>query len=295
MQREPLGKCNSQSLGALRLFSIKRGRSRVVDACLGVFRHALLKEVGLALKRNHVHEVEGIGSIVDLLIAKSNEQTVGNELDVLAHELGVHTDEGDGESISQELLLDDDRLLDNLLQELGVGAPPEVTEQEASKVGVHTLVAADQFVGEGETGHEPALLQPEDGSERSGEEDSLNSGEGNKTFAEGRAVVGNVAKSPVGLLLDTGDGIDGTEEIVATSGILDVGVDKERVRFGVDVFHHNLEAVEATRLSSLYLVGETLDEVLVDNAVGCGEEGENVRDEVLLVGIQPVVPIMEIL
>ena len=63
----------------------------------------------------------------------------------------------------------------------------------------------------------------------------------------------------------------------------------------MDVFHHDLEAVEATRLSSLDLVGETLNKVLVDNAVGCGEEGENVGDEVLFVGIQPVVPVMEIL
>ena len=202
----------------------------MVNACLGVFRHTLLEEVGLALKRNHIHKVEGIGGIVDLLIAKSDEQTIGDELDVLTHELGVHADEGDGESISQELLLDDDRLLDDFLQELGVGAPPEVTEQEASKVGVHTLITADQFVGEGETSHEPTLLQPEDRSERSRKEDTFNSSEGNKTFAEGCTVIVNVAKSPVGLLLDAGNSIDGTEEIVAASGVLDVHVDKERVR-----------------------------------------------------------------
>ena len=100
----------------------------MVNASLGVIRHALFEEVGLALKRNHVHEIEGVGGIVDLLIAKSNEQTVSNELDVLAHELGVHADEGDGKSISQELLLNDDGLLDDLLQELGVGPPPEMAE-----------------------------------------------------------------------------------------------------------------------------------------------------------------------
>ena len=247
------------------------------------------------MERDHVHEIEGVGSIVDLLVPKSDEQSVSDKLDILAHELGVHADEGDGESISQELLLNDDGLLDDSLHEFGVGPPPEVTEQEASEVGVHTLVTADQFVGEGETGHETTLLQPEDGSERSREEDALDGGEGNQTFTEGGTVIGDVAKSPVSLPLDTRNGVDGPEEVVTTSGVLDIGVDEERVCLRVDVFHHDLEAVEATSFSSLDLVGETLNEVLVNNAVGCSEESENVGDEVLLVGIQPVVPVMEVL
>jgi len=63
----------------------------------------------------------------------------------------------------------------------------------------------------------------------------------------------------------------------------------------VDVFHHDLEAVEAACLSSLDFVGETLNEVFVNNTVGCGKESENVGDEVLLVGVQPVVPVVKIL
>jgi len=138
---------------------VGRRRSRsVVDASLGVIRHTLFEEVGLALKRDHVHEIEGVGDIVDLLVAKSNEQTVSNEFDVLTHELGVHADEGDREGVSQELLFNDDGLFDDLLQELGVGPPPEMAEQETSKVGMHTLITADQLVGEGETGHESAFL-----------------------------------------------------------------------------------------------------------------------------------------
>ena len=35
----------------------------------------------------------------------------------------------------------------------------------------------------------------------------------------------------------------------------------------MDILHHDLEAVEATRLGSLNLVGETFNEVLVHNAV----------------------------
>jgi len=46
----------------------------------------LLKEVGLALQRNHIHKVEGVGDIVDFVIAKGYEEAVGNELNVLAHQ-----------------------------------------------------------------------------------------------------------------------------------------------------------------------------------------------------------------
>lgn len=62
-------------------------------------------------------------------------------------------------------------------------------------------------------------------------------------------------------------GIDGVEEVGALGGLLDVGINEERVSFGVDVLHHDLEAVEAARFGNLNLRAETLDEILVDNAV----------------------------
>ena len=71
----------------------------MVDTSLGIVRHAFLEEVRLALERDHVHEIEGVGDIVDLLVTECNEKAVSNELDVLAHELGVHANEGDGESV----------------------------------------------------------------------------------------------------------------------------------------------------------------------------------------------------
>lgn len=90
-------------------------------------------------------------------------------------------------------------------------------------------------------------------------------------------------------------GLDGVEEVGAAGGILDVGVDEERVGLGVDVLHHDLEAVEAASLRDLDLTAEALDQVLVDNAVGGGEESQNVRDEVALVLVQAVVPVVQIL
>lgn len=75
-------------------------------------------------------------------------------------------------------------------------------EEEAGKVGVEALVARDELVGEGESGHEATLLKPEDGGERAcgehgqgekrvgiegrrtGEEDSLDGGERDETLSE---------------------------------------------------------------------------------------------------------------
>lgn len=89
--------------------------------------------------------------------------------------------------------------------------------------------------------------------------------------------------------------INGIEEVGTLLGLLDVGVDKQGVGLGVDVLHHDLEAVEATGLGDLDLGTETLDKVLVDNAVGGGEESQDVGDEVTLIVVQAVVPVVEIL
>jgi hypothetical protein len=110
-----------------------------------------------------------------------------------------------------------------------------VGEEETGKVGVETLVSGDELVGECKSGHESSLLEPEDGSERSREEDTLDSGKGNESLGECRFVVRDPLESPLGLLLNTGDGVDGLEEVCTTCGVLDIGVDEEGVGLGVDV------------------------------------------------------------
>ncbi|KAI3486760.1 hypothetical protein L1887_49710 [Cichorium endivia] len=177
----------------------------------------------------------------------------------------------------------------------GVCALLEVAEEKAGKVGVETLVARDELVGEGETGHEAALLEPEDGSKRAGEEDALDGGKGDEALGESGATVADPAERPVGLLLDDGDGLDGVKEELALFGLADVGVDEERVSLGVDVLHHDLEAIEAAGLCGLDFGAEALDEVLVDDAIRSGEEGEDVRDKVALVVVELVVPVVEVL
>jgi hypothetical protein len=121
---------------------------------------------------------EGVGRVPQLLVSESDEQTVGNKFNVLAHELGVHTDEGTWEGVydvsfckvdapglltCQELLLDLNRLLDDPVDGLGVRPSAEVGEQQAGKVGVETLVTRNELVRESESGHETTLFEPEDG------------------------------------------------------------------------------------------------------------------------------------
>jgi hypothetical protein len=56
--------------------------------------------------------------------------------------------------------------------------------QKAGKVSVHSFVTRDKFVREGKTGHKSTLLDPEDGTERAGEEDTFDGSEGNKTLGK---------------------------------------------------------------------------------------------------------------
>jgi hypothetical protein len=170
-----------------------------------VVTDALLEEVGLAGQGDVLHEVEGIGRVVNLDVAESEQQTVGDEFNVLAHEVGVHAKESAWQSIGQEFLLNLDGLNDNVADGLGRGLVLDLGEEEAGEVGVHALVAGDEFVGEGQTRHEAALLEPEHGCKGTTEKDALYSSERDETRREGRVLVRNPPHSPVGLLCDTWD------------------------------------------------------------------------------------------
>lgn len=170
-----------------------------------VVTNTLLEEVGLAGQGDRLHEVEGVSGVEVLRVAEGDQETVGHKLNVLAHELGVHTQKGAGKSIRQELLLNGDGLDDDVLHNLLAGAIVEVREKQAGKVSVETLVTRDKLVGEGETGHQTTLLEPEDGGKGSREEDTLDSSEGNETRSESRLLVLDPADGPFSLLVDAGD------------------------------------------------------------------------------------------
>jgi hypothetical protein len=161
------------------------------DTGLLVVADTLLEEVGLASQRDVLHEVEGVGGVVHLGVAESQQETVSDELDVLAHESCVHAEQSTWQSIREELLLNLDSLGDDGFDCILARACVEQREEQASKVGVHALVTGDELVGEGKTGHETALLQPKDGSKRSTEEDTLDSGKGDETVGKGGVLVGD--------------------------------------------------------------------------------------------------------
>jgi hypothetical protein len=148
---------------AILLVLVLSGASH--DTSLLVVTNTLLEEVGLASKGDVLHEVEGVGSVVELLVTERQKQAVGDELNVLAHEGGVHAEQGAGKSVSEELLLDVNSLSDDGLDGVLAGTGVEEREEKAGKVSVHALVTRDELVGEGKTGHETTLLEPEDGCE----------------------------------------------------------------------------------------------------------------------------------
>ena len=258
-----------------------------------VLSNTLLKEVGLSLKRNHLHPFEGVGGIVDLLVAESNNKTISDELDVLAHHLLVHTDERDGERVAHELTLNVDSLPDDLLNSLLRQLVVEHGVEKTGKVAMETLITRDELIGESKTRHLAALLEPENGTETSREEDTLNGGEGDD--AVGKALSGlDPFESPSSLLCDTGNGLEGVEKVGLLFGVLDVGVNEETVSLRVNVLHGELEAIEAAGLGNLDLGEEALGKVLKNDTVTGGKEGEHILDEVLLVVVQTL-PVLGVL
>ena len=88
-------------------------------------------------------------------------------------------------------------------------------------------------------------------------------------------LVRDPTEGPIGLVLNARNCFDGVEEVIALGGVLDVSIDEERVGFGVDILHRDLETIEVARLGHLNFIGETLVEVLVDDAFGGCEKSEN--------------------
>lgn len=149
-------------------------------------------------------------------------------MNILLHQGRIHTNQFNGKRFSHELLLDLNCVGHDLKNGLVREFVLKMLIDEASEVSVHTLVSADKFVGEGESWHKSSLLQPENGTETSREENSLNTGKGNYSF--GKGIVGtDPTKSPLSLLCDRVDVLDGLQEIGLLSLILNVSIDQKGV------------------------------------------------------------------
>lgn len=58
-----------------------------------IISHSLLKKVCFALNVNHVHPLERIRCSKKLTIAQLQQEAISDGLNVLRHELSIHTDE----------------------------------------------------------------------------------------------------------------------------------------------------------------------------------------------------------
>lgn len=79
-------------------------------------------------------------------------------LDSLAHQCRIHANQPDGERIAQKLLLNHDSFPHDRLYSLHWRPTFEMGEEKASKVGVKSLVAGDELVGEAKARHESSLF-----------------------------------------------------------------------------------------------------------------------------------------
>ena len=100
---------------------------------------------------------------------------------------------------------------------------------------MHAFITADELIRERQAGHEASLLKPEDGSERAREEDTLDGSKGDQALGKSRALVGDPMQGPVGLALDTRNGLNGIKEMITLSRVLDVRIDEKRVCLRMDI------------------------------------------------------------
>ena len=110
------------------------------NTSLGILRNSLLEEIGLALQRYHFHPVERVRHMVVLTVTESNQQSVGAELDILGHHLGVHSNElyrqclGDKHDFNLHSPVDD--FTNSRLGEL----VDKFREKQASEIAVQTFI-----------------------------------------------------------------------------------------------------------------------------------------------------------
>mmetsp|Transcript_60317 Transcript_60317/g.97635 ORF Transcript_60317/g.97635 Transcript_60317/m.97635 type:complete len:218 (+) Transcript_60317:230-883(+) len=214
-------------------------------------------------------------------MAERTQQAVSNELDVLGHELAVHSDEVTRQCFANKFAFCVYSSANNVVHHILWQFVLQHAVNEAGKLSMQALIAGNQLVGEGKARHEAALLEPVDGAERAAEENTLDRCKGYDAL--GKAVVPvHVLHGPRCLFLNSRHGVDGIEDMVPLDRIFDVLLDQQRVSLRVNVLHGNLEAIEGSSFRDLHLAAECPCQVLQDNAIRSSKESQNVLDEVLL-------------
>jgi len=90
--------------------------------------------------------------------------------------------------------------------------PLQMAQHKTSKIGMETLITADEFIAEGEAWHQPSFLEPEDGAEAATEKNTFYCCKCYQSF--GKAAVINPAKRPFCFFLYSRYGIYGMKQPV---------------------------------------------------------------------------------
>ena len=95
-------------------------------------------------------------------------------------------------------------------------------------------------------------------------------------------------------MLDRRDCLHRIEENVSLRTVADVRIEEEGVDLGVNIFHHDLEAVKTSSFCDLHVGSKMFHKILVDNTIGCCEECEYARQEAPFIAGKFVVPMRQI-
>lgn len=259
-----------------------------------VFTDAFFEKVGFAFHRNELHEVKRIGGVVKFGQFQGSQEVISHVFDVLAHQVGIHANKPNGQGICDKFFLDGDRIRDDLVN---MGRIQSVVQmfgvEQGGKITVQPLVPANELVRKAKTGHESPLFEPENAAKGAREENSFHRRKGDEALGE--TALADPTQGPIRFLAHAVHMVNGVKEVVFLGGILDIGINEQGIGLGVDVLDHDLVPVEAPGFGILDFVQEIDGQILVDNPVTGREEGENMLDEMLFVGIKLVLPVSQVL
>ncbi|MNY22176.1 hypothetical protein D3C86_1557690 [compost metagenome] len=73
--------------------------------------------------------------------------------------------------------------------------------------------------------------------------------------------------------------------------IFNIGIDQQGVRFRMDIFHHDLEAIKAARFRQLYFAHEVYSKVLIYDTITGRKESQDMRNKMSFPIVQ-VIPVL---
>jgi hypothetical protein len=150
---------------------------------------------------------------------------------------------------------------------------------------MQSLVARDQFIAEGEPRKKAALLEPEDGTEGTAEEDALDRRKRRQTGGKARVRL-DPLQGPLSFLGNAWNGLNGVEQVGLLGLVFDLGVNQQRIGLRMNALHGILKSLEQTGHRALDFALKADRQVLLHDPIAACEEGQNGLNEMALVRAQ---------